>query len=91
MLALDEIGEIASPEADLSAQLEREEFARILNAFLWSLPERDCSIFIHRYYYVESVDAIAQRYALSKTAVFKILSRVRMKLRQVLEQEGYTV
>jgi len=91
MLALDEIGQVASAEADLAAHIERQEFARILNAFLWSLPERDCSIFIRRYYYVESVDEIAERFALSKAAVFKILSRARNKLRTALEQEGYTV
>ena len=91
MLALDEIGEVAAPEADLAQQLERAEFARILNAFLWSLPERDCGIFIRRYYYVESVDAIAKRYGISKAAAFKVLSRARQKLRACFEQEGYLV
>ena len=91
MLALDELGEVASPEADLAAQIERAEFARILNAFLWSLPERDCCIFIRRYYYVESVEHIAQKYELNTTAVFKSLSRARAKLRKALESEGYTV
>lgn len=91
MLALDEIGEVAAPEADLAQQLERAEFARILNAFLWSLPERDCGIFIRRYYYVESVDAIAKRYGISKAAAFKVLSRTRQKLRACFEQEGYLV
>ena len=90
-VALDEIGEVASPDADLASQLERQEFARILNAFLWSLPERDCSIFIRRYYYVESVEEIAERYALSTAAVYKSLSRARIKLRAALEKEGYTV
>ena len=91
MLALDEIGEVASPDADLAAQIEREEFARILNAFLWSLPERDCCIFIRRYYYVESVEHIAQKYRLNTAAVFKCLSRARAKLRKALAEEGYTV
>ena len=91
VLALDEIGEVASPDADLAAQIERAEFARILNAFLWSLPERDCCIFIRRYYYVESVEHIAQKYGLNTAAVFKCLSRARAKLRKALESEGYTV
>ncbi len=91
MLALDEIGEVAAPDADLAAQIEREEFSRILNAFLWSLPERDCCVFIRRYYYLESVERISERYAVSQAAVFKILSRARGKLRKALEEEGYTV
>lgn len=91
MLALDEIGEVASPEADLAAQIEREEFSRILNAFLWSLSERDCCVFIRRYYYLESVERISKRYAINQATVFKILSRARGKLRNALAKEGYTV
>lgn len=91
MLALDEIGEVASPDADLAAHIERQEFARILNGFLWSLSERDCCIFIRRYYYVESVEHIAQKYGLNTAAVFKSLSRARAKLRSDLAKEGYTV
>ena len=91
MLALDEIGEVAAPDADLVAQIEREEFSRILNAFLWSLSERDCCVFIRRYYYLESVENISKRYAINQVTVFKILSRARGKLRNALAKEGYTV
>ncbi len=91
MLALDEIDEVASPDAELATQIEREDFARILNAFLWSLPELDCSVFIRRYYYMESIEQIAKRYGMSRSAVFKRLSRARQRLRKALAQEGYTV
>lgn len=91
MLALDEVAEIAAPDSDIASQMAKQDFARILNAFLWSLPERDCNIFIRRYYFVDSVQDIANRYRISRDAVLKILSRARKKLRAGLEEEGYTV
>lgn len=91
LLALDELCEVAAPDSDLESQLDKQEFARILNAFLWDLPERDCNIFIRRYYYVDNIDAIAQRYAISHDAVLKVLSRTRNKLRGRLEEEGYSI
>ena len=91
VLALDEIGEIADPEASAFAQVDEQEFARILNAFLRELPERDCGIFIRRYYYVQGADEIARYYRISRANVFKILSRARAKLRDALEKEGYRI
>ena len=91
VMALDEIAEIADPDAHPQKQIDEQEFARILNAFLRGLPERDCGIFIRRYYYVQSVDEIAHYYRLGRANVFKILSRTRIKLREQLAKEGYSV
>lgn len=91
VLALEELHDVADPNADGRLQLDEQEFARILNAFLRALPERDCGIFIRRYYYLESVDSIARYYRIRRDHVFKILSRARGKLRADLESEGYTV
>ena len=90
-LALEELQDVADPHADGRLQLDELEFARILNAFLRALPERDCGIFIRRYYYLESVDSIARYYRIRRENVFKILSRARGKLRADLESEGYSV
>ena len=90
-LALDELGEIAAPDSDIASQIAKQDFVRILNKFLWSLPERDCNIFIRRYYFADSPESIAKRYRISHDAVLKILSRARKKLKASLEEEGYTV
>lgn len=91
VLALDELCEVAAPDSDIESQLEKEEFARILNEFLHGLSERDCNVFIRRYYFVDSVEDIADRYSLSHDNVLKILSRARQKLRRQLQKEGITV
>ena len=90
-LVLDELTEVASPGEDVSSYYERLEFARALNRFLRTLPERDCNIFIRRYYHVDSVEDIAVRYGVSSANVFKILSRTRQKLKIFLEEEGYAL
>lgn len=91
VLAIDELCEVAAPDSDIESQLQKEEFARILNEFLHGLSERDCNVFIRRYYFVDSVEDIADRYSLRYDNVLKILSRARKKLRQSLEGEGYSV
>lgn len=90
-LALDELGEVAADEYEVQTQMERMEFADAFNRFLWSLPKRECNIFIRRYYHLESVDEIAKRYGLSHANVFKILSRTRQSLKAFLEKEGFAV
>jgi len=91
VLALEELGEVSAQENDVQSQMERLMFADALNHFLWSLPERECNIFIRRYYHLDEVDAIAKRYSLSRANVFKILSRTRQSLKAFLEKEGFAL
>ena len=91
VLALDEMSEVIASDTNVQAQIEQDEFFDLLNRFLWSLPERDCNIFIRRYYYVDSIEAIASRYGLTQANVKKILSRTRAKLHDYLRKEGYSL
>ena len=86
--AIAELGDIASPETEVQAQMDKQEFARVFNAFLYSLPERDCNVFLRRYFYAESAQEIAKRYGLKQDNVLKILSRTRQKLKEYLKKEG---
>ena len=60
-----------------------------LNRFLVSLPQRERSIFLRRYFFTEPFGAIARRYGLREANVRLILSRTRAKLKLFLEKEGY--
>ncbi len=90
-VAFDEIHEIIASETNLTTQTEERELLTAIDRFLWALPERECNIFIRRYYHLDSIREIAKRYGLTVVNVKKILSRTRAKLRELLEQEGYTV
>ncbi|MBQ7378312.1 MAG: sigma-70 family RNA polymerase sigma factor [Clostridia bacterium] len=90
-VALDEIQEIVASEESVVTQAEEREMLVSIDRFLWALPERECNIFIRRYYHMDAIKDIAKRYGLTVANVKKILSRTREKLRAFLEKEGYAL
>lgn len=87
--ALEELQECVSGSSDVETELEFQELTDSINRFLHTLPGRECSIFLRRYFYVEPVGDIAKRYAVKESNVLVILSRTRKKLCAYLEKEGY--
>ena len=77
--------------ADTSDEYEKSELTALLNGFLHSLPERECDIFVRRYFYCDSTAEIARRFALKEANVLVILSRTRKKLKEALRKGGYTL
>jgi RNA polymerase sigma-70 factor (ECF subfamily) len=65
--------------------LDREAFYRLFNQFVLGLPEPDRSIFVRRFFALESIPALAQRYNLTRGAVDSRLSRLRKSLKETLE------
>ena len=90
-VALDEIQEVVASDVTVADQMQERELIAAIDRFLWALPERECNIFIRRYYHMDAIKDIAKRYGLSVANAKKILSRTRAKLRTFLEQEGWTV
>lgn len=86
-LALDELEYCVSDLQDIDKVIERKQFVRVLNRFLDSLPDTDRKIFLCRYWYMDSVSAIAGYFGFSQSKITSILFRTRKKLRAVLEQE----
>lgn len=87
-LAHHELSECTGTTASPEAILEAEELRRAVNQFLSALPKRDRQIFLLRYFYVETPDTIARRYAIRPDHVRTILSRTRKKLKQYFVKEG---
>ena len=58
-----------------------------MNAFLHTLSEQACSVFLRRYWYAEALEEIAVRYGLKVNTVKTSLFRTRQKLRAYLEKE----
>lgn len=90
-LALDELSECVPAPGRVEQALEARELAEAIDRFLRTLPERECSIFLRRYWYVDSVQDIAARYALRENTAKSILFRTREKLRRYLAGEGILV
>ncbi len=90
-LALDEISEIVSGATQTEAEVSYSELVRAVNSFLRTASERDCGIFINRYFDFYSTAEIATLYGIKESNVLKILSRMREKLKKYLEKEGYDI
>ncbi len=88
-LALDELSEVVSGGETPEGALDRAAFRAALDGFLGALQSRDRNLFLRRYWYLDSVEALSKRFSMSKTQVTTTLHRLRQKLRAHLEQEGF--
>lgn len=90
-LALDELAECIGKHSDPQETVDQKELTKVIAAFLKTEPATRRSVFLRRYFYLEELPAIAQRYGLRENNVRMMLSRTRQKLRKYLKQEGYDV
>ena len=88
-LVLDELTECVSDTESPEDVLQNNALRESLNRFLNRLSPREHRIFLRRYFYAESVKAIADRYDLRESNVLSILSRTRKKLKEHLQKEGF--
>lgn len=89
--ALSELEECVPSQHRVESALDEKALTQAIDAFLRTLPERECNVFLRRYWYTDSVRQVAQRYGLNENNVKSILYRTREKLRTYLEQEGISV
>lgn len=64
------------------------DLQRVLATFLKTLDRQSRVLFLRRYYYMESVKELAQRFAVSENFVSVRLHRARKLLRNMLQEEG---
>ena len=88
-LAMDELEECVSSSGSVEDEIEHKELARLFNDFLNLLPTTERRVFLCRYWYMDSIQSIAQQFGFSQSKVASMLHRIRAKLRTVLEKEGY--
>ncbi len=88
-LSYEELQESVPAGSSAEEQVETRELGRSLDKFLRTLPGRECSIFLRRYWYMDTHAQIAQRYRMTSGSVKAILHRIRKKLKTHLEREGY--
>ena len=86
--ALEELEGCIPSSSGVEEELAFRELSRLLDSFLRELPEKECCIFLRRYWYVDATRDIARRYGMPEGSVKSQLSRTRQKLRKLLEREG---
>ncbi len=87
MEALEELAECLPAAQGTAQTVEAQELERAVNAFLHTLPEQACNVFLRRYWYAEPLEDIAGRYGMKVNTVKTSLFRTRQKLRAYLEKE----
>lgn len=84
-LVLHELEDCVSAREDVEEEVLRKETISRLNLFLWSLSETERSVFLCRYWYVDSIADIAKRFGYSESKVKSMLYRMRQSLKTKLE------
>jgi len=90
-LVLDELDECIPSPNNVEQAIEAEELERTINQFLHGLPERECSIFLLRYWHNKPLAKIASRFGVKENNVKASMFRTRQKLKAHLEKEGVTL
>ena len=86
-LALEELEDCVSG-VRLEDEVERRELTRALNGFLRSLPEGDRTLFLRRYWAVETLESLAKQEGMSVSALHRRLGKLRAALADHLRKEG---
>lgn len=81
---------IPAPD-DTQCRIDDMALREAINGFLGTLGEEKRNLFIRRYWYLDSIADISERFALSESKVKTTLYRCRNQLREHLEKEGYTL
>ena len=76
-------------EYTVDTEIQAKELGKIINCFLSTLKEEDRVIFVLRFFFGESPESIAKRFSTSSHAISNKLYRVKNRLKEHLEKEGY--
>ena len=88
ILALEELTDCADENTTEKA-ISQKELTRVLNHFLSSLSETERNVFLCRYWYLDSIQAISEYSGFSQSKVTSMLYRIRGRLHKQLCEEGY--
>ena len=88
-VALEELDECLASNTSPEEEVVAGELTRMIEGFLDGLKQTDRVIFMRRYYFSDSYEAIADMTGLSAKNVSVRLARVRSRLREYLTEGGY--
>lgn len=88
-LCLDELAECASTAPSIEEAAVSKEACAALNRFLDALPQEERTIFVRRYFLMDSIADISRSFGYTEDKVRSMLGRTRKKLYTKLTKEGY--
>ena len=89
-IALEELENCLSSGITVEDEVEGKLLVQTIEDFLDTLSQDNRVIFMRRYWFSDSGEAIARQTGLSEKAVSVRLSRIRKKMREYLAEQGGT-
>lgn len=90
-LVLSELSDCIASAGSVEESVEENVLAQSIEQFLYAKPRQKRSIFIRRYWYLQSIKEIADTYGMSESKLKSLLFRMRKELQIHLEKEGITL
>lgn len=93
-LVLEELSECIPDKASNTSfekADENKEISKAISSFLRTLNAETRILFVRRYFYLESISELSERYGISENKISVKLFRARAKLRKYLEKEGIDI
>lgn len=90
LLPLDGLEDILPDEAANSGTTE-QELGQLIGAFLRTQRPEARNVFLRKYWYFDSIAAIATRYGMTESKIKVLLHRTRNALRNYLKEEGISL
>lgn len=87
-LCLEELQDCVSGQSSAEDAIIRKETLAAVNRFLSTLSETERKVFLCRYWYLDPVKDIAERFGFSPNRISVLLRRIRQKLNTHLAKEG---
>lgn len=88
-LVLDELSDCIPSSQSVEHAVESAELSQLIDSFVMTLSPAERRVFICRYWYLDSISEIAQRFGFSQSKVKMMLHRQRKRLLNRLEREGF--
>ena len=90
-MLLEELEECIPSSSNVEEEMESRELTEIITRFLEELSVTERSVFVRRYWNMDSIAQISEGFGFSESKTKTMLWRIREKLAQRLRQEGRMV
>ena len=88
-VSLDEISNCIPGTETVDEQIGQQELTETLNEWLDTLSNKNLFIFMRRFWYMDSIDSIAEWLKMSPSAVSRRIARMKDMLYRLLKGKGY--
>ena len=90
-LLLEELEDCIPAPQNTETAAETAELVRIVDEWLGSLPQQERILFLRRYWFGDALSALAKECGISPNALAQKMLRMRLRLKALLEKEGYSI